>query len=792
METQMTKFNREELVQTLFEESGDALFLFDPDSEQLVDVNPTVQRLSGFTRQELLRMPVTYFFRSEVSGGLNHLRHAFRKTGVFHSQEGFLLRSKQDGVWVPLNLTITRLHVRPKILGLITARDIREQRETHAQLKRVEAELRRVLASISDYLWSVKIDAAGRARSSYSSPVVEKLTGRPPEFYAQWPEAWLSTLHAEDRPRIEDALARLRSERQTGGEYEYRVVWPGGSTRWLRNSLHASWEADGQVRLDGVVTDITERKSVEAAVLAGEARYRSLTENLEQCIFLKDRDLRFLAGNRRFCEVLGFPESELVGKTDADLYPPELAAKYQADDRRVLAEGKRLELEEHNPSQGELRTVRVVKTPVRDAQGQNVGVLGIFWDVTDQRALEAQLRQAQKMEAVGQLAGGVAHDFNNILTIILGNAGLLRASIPEGNAARELVQATEKAALRAAELTRKMLGFSRRTALHLEPASLNACVEETVALLHRTIDPRIRLTVVLASDLWQVQADPGQVNQVLMNLCINARDAMPAGGTLHLETANVVLGDDAVRLRLEARAGEFVRLRVQDSGTGISPEVMPRIYEPFFTTKEPGRGTGLGLAMVFGIVKQHRGWLECASRSGEGTRFEVYLPRSVAQPGPAADRPNRSPCQGHETILLVDDEAMIRNLGRTILQGYGYRVQLAEDGLAAVELYRRERGHIDLVVLDLTMPRLSGQDTLRQLVQIDAGVRVLFASGYSAEHIAGPSGDHVLGFVGKPYCPQELALAVRTALDRHRLPDGAVRHGDRMPGRDQVAADCVL
>jgi PAS domain S-box-containing protein len=771
----MSKFNREELVQTLFEESGDALFLFDPDTEQLVDVNPTVQRLSGFTRQELLRMPVTYFFRSEVLGRLNFLRQAFRKTGVFHSQEDFLLRTNQDGIWIPLNLTITRLHVRPKILGLITARDIREQRETYAQLKRMEAELRRVLASVSDYLWSVDIDATGRVRGSYTSPVVEKLTGRPPEFYADWPDSWLSTVHVEDRPRLKEAWRGLVVERPAATELKYRVVWPDGTVHWLRNSVRTTSEADGRLRLDGVVTDITDRKSGDEALLASEARYRSLTENLEQCIFLKDGALRFLAANRRFCEELGLSESELVGKTDWDLYPPELAAQYQADDQRVLAEGRRLDLEEQNQVKGQVRTVRVIKTPFRDAEGQIVGVQGIFWDMTEHRALEAQLRQAQKMEAVGQLAGGVAHDFNNILTIILGNVGLLQVTIRPGSPDYELVEATEKAARRAAELTRKMLGFSRRTTLLLEAADLNASVDETVALLRRTIDPRIGVTVLPAQSLWRVQADPGQINQVLMNLCINARDAMPDGGSLRLETENVVLDSEAVRLQLEARPGEFVRLRVQDTGSGIPPDVMPRIYEPFFTTKEPGKGTGLGLAMVFGIVKQHDGWIECTSTPGVGTRFDVFLPRFLPQaaatsPSTEINGPAR---RGHETILLVDDEAMIRNLGKTILQGYGYRVHLAEDGLEGVELYRRELGRIDLVILDLTMPRLSGQDAFRRLLQIDPSVRVLFASGYSAEHIDGPIGERALGFVGKPYCPADLAQAVRTVLDRHKTPASA-------------------
>jgi signal transduction histidine kinase len=251
-----------------------------------------------------------------------------------------------------------------------------------------------------------------------------------------------------------------------------------------------------------------------------------------------------------------------------------------------------------------------------------------------------------------------------------------------------------------------------------------------------------------------------------MNLCLNARDAMPGGGRLRLETANVVLTVDDTRRRLEARPGEFARLRVEDTGVGILPEILPRIFDPFFTTKEPGKGSGLGLAMVFGIVKQHHGWIECTSTVGRGTCFDIFLPRTGqhAIDEPAAGEPGPSR-RGHETILLVDDEASLRELGRTILQGSGYQVLLAEDGLQAVETYRREQARIDLVILDLTMPCLSGQDAFRELLRINSAVRVLFASGYSAEEMLEDEHERILGFVHKPYQPRVFVQMVRAALD---------------------------
>ena len=282
--------------------------------------------------------------------------------------------------------------------------------------------------------------------------------------------------------------------------------------------------------------------------------------------------------------------------------------------------------------------VENLQTPFFGPDGQVLGLIGICRDITERKRLEEQLRQAQKMEAVGQLAGGVAHDFNNLLTAILGNVSLLLSSKPATDPDHELLAATEQAAQRATDLTRQLLGFSRQTMLRLEPTDLNAAIQEIVAILRRTIDPRITVDVQTAPELWSVQADPGQINQVLMNLCINARDAMPQGGILRLETANVILDDSSSRLHLEARPGAFVRLRVRDTGQGIPPDVRPRIFEPFFTTKGPGKGTGLGLAMVYGIVKQHRGWIECDSEVGQGTYFDMYLPQFQDARRPA-DRP---------------------------------------------------------------------------------------------------------------------------------------------------------
>jgi two-component system, cell cycle sensor histidine kinase and response regulator CckA len=412
-------------------------------------------------------------------------------------------------------------------------------------------------------------------------------------------------------------------------------------------------------------------------------------------------------------------------------------------------------------------------TPILDDEGIFSGFVLAFRDVSQRlraeeglQRSEQALRQAHKMEAIGRMAGGVAHDFNNLLTIVLGNLSLACSSFAVGDPNRNLVEFAETASWRAAELVKRLLGFSQQARLMLKPLSVNSLLRETVKLLQRIVDPRITLHCDLDPNIWPVYADGAQLNDVFLNICLNARDAMPHGGRLSVQTRNITIDEDYVRSHVDAAPGEFVRLHFNDTGHGIPLEIQDRIFEPFFTTKEPGKGTGLGLAMVFGIVRQHRGWIECRSEVNEGTSFELYLPRctkEIAKPtnssGPAAPRGTG------ETILLVDDDAMVRDFAERVLRGHGYRVMIAEDGKQAVEVFRRQQDQIDLVILDLTMPRLSGQDALHQLVQIKPGVRVILISGYFTEGALPAGNDRVLGVVGKPYRIEELLTIVRSALD---------------------------
>jgi PAS domain S-box-containing protein len=511
---------------------------------------------------------------------------------------------------------------------------------------------------------------------------------------------------------------------------------------------------------------VTGRRAAEEAARGLEERFRAVVEQVADGIALIAADGTIVFASRATQRLLGYEPEELIGHSCPELVHPEDLRRLHTQFREAIkAPGREFTAEyRYRHKDGSYRLMDGAAINRLDDPAVRAVVV-TYRDVTDRRALEAQLAQAQKMEAVGQLAGGIAHDFNNLLTAVLGNLSLVLSALAPDDPTREFAVAAERAGLRAANLTGQLLGFSRRTVLRPRPLSLNTTVDEVLAILRRTIDPRIRLEASKADRLAPVEADPGQMTQVLLNLCINARDAMPEGGRLHLETSNVTLADTAARAALGARPGTFVRLRVSDTGCGIPPEVRDRIFEPFFTTKGPGKGTGLGLAMVFGIVQQHGGWVECASEVGRGTRFDVYLPRAAAaDEAPAA--PARPPAAGRERVLLVDDEEMLRKIGGAILRRFGYQVLLAEDGQHAVEVYREHRDHIDLVILDLMMPRLSGRDAFRQMLALNPGVRVLFSSGYSGDHLAEGDQERAMGFVHKPYRPDDLARAVREALDR--------------------------
>jgi two-component system cell cycle sensor histidine kinase/response regulator CckA len=624
-------YDREELAVTLFEESGDALFLFDPVSENMLDVNPMAQRLSGYSYGELLRMKATQLFRSSAPGGLQCLRRAFLHTGLFHSQEDFLLRHAKDGVWLPVNLTVTRLHARPKTLGLITARDIGERKKLEALL-----------------------------------------------------------------------------------QHE-------------RHLLH------------------------------------SLLDNIPDRIYFKDAQSRFLRVNKAKAAIHGLSSpDELVNKSDFDFFSEEFARRAHADEQRVMETGRPLIAQEESylDSQGRQHWVSTTKSPLYDDKGQIVGTFGITRDITQHKQLEEQLRQSQKMEAVGQLAGGIAHDFNNLLTVILGYTSLLADQAQVGQSIAESVGVIRSTAERAAALTRQLLAFSRKQLLMPVVFDLNAVIRDLAPMLQRLIGEDIRLHTDLAEALSPIKADRHQLEQVLMNLVVNARDAMPTGGLVTIQT------------REEATQ---IVLTVRDTGHGMDEHTRAHLFEPFFTTKEVGKGTGLGLATVYGIIQQSGGRISVDSAPGAGAAFRIELPRSRDERRGARGEkevlaslvPDSSPlAPGNETILLVEDEEMLRSLARVVLRKNGYTVLEAGHGAEALAICQSYEGPIDLLVTDVVMPVLNGRELADRMALLRPDTKVLYVSGYTTDEVVrnGVYADSV-HFLHKPFIPAALVEKVREVLD---------------------------
>jgi PAS domain S-box-containing protein len=483
------------------------------------------------------------------------------------------------------------------------------------------------------------------------------------------------------------------------------------------------------------VRDITERKGAAETIAYERQLLRTLLDLMPYVVYIKDLDSRFVMANKTLAKLVGKDDpAQLLSLSDRDFFPAETAAIFRADEERVLAGETINEKEELVVfPNGQKRTLLTTKVPFRNNQEQICGLVGIGRDVTEHKLLEEQFRQSQKMEAFGQLAGGVAHDFNNLLTIIEGHVALLQlkesTTTEQANGLAEIAKAAE----RAANLTRQLLTFSRRQLFQPKPVDLNEVVANTTKMLQRLIGEHIGLETHFAPGGAPITADPNMMEQILINLAVNSRDAMPKGGRLIIQTAAVTIGAADVQANPKARPGDFIRLSVTDTGCGIAPKEMKHIFEPFFTTKEIGKGTGLGLATVFGIMMQHHGWIEVKSKVNEGTTFHIYMPR-LAETGLAMAELSR-PLEvrgGNEIILLVEDEAPVRKLARTLLERKGYHVIEADSGLSALEVWQQHRNAIDLLFTDMVMPDgISGRELAERLLAEKPGLKVIYSSGYS-------------------------------------------------------------
>ncbi len=778
---------------SIFESIQDVYFESGLDG-RIIEVSPSIEKISKYTRQELIGQTLQPFYanieqRTEL---LNLLLQ-----GPVSDYE-ITLRDK-DG-----NLRMASISAQlhrdasgqpEKLCG--TIRDISDRKRTEAALQESEARFRSILQNLSDIIWIVDRDI----HIKYATPSCIQLLGyRPDELEGA---SGLDLVHPDDLGLAQKAFGEVLKKENPGLPTEFRLRRADG--HWIRI------EAIGKNMLDhphvqGIVLttrDVTQRRQAEEALraifegtaaLTGEAFFRTLAEQLARALQVKYAMVGELIEAERM-RTLAFWKGDGF---EPDFDFPFIGTPCANTVRNSLCFYPRA-VQEAFPDSPMLKRLGVESyrgIVLHDSEGKTIGLLAVLDNLPmqedplaenllqvfaarasaelsrqqaerDRERMEMQLRQAQKMEAVGQLAGGIAHDFNNLLQAIQGYTDLVLADLNSQDPHREELEQVKSAAQRAANLTRQLLTFSRRQVIAPVDLDLNEVIGNLMQMIRRVIGEHIQLEFVPGYGLRTIHADRGQIEQVLMNLCVNARDAMPEGGRIALATENIILDRPFCSSHPEAKIGPHVALSISDTGCGIDPSIITHIFEPFFTTKKPGQGTGLGLATVYGIVRQHEGLIVAESREGQGSRFTIYLPsvdREAAIPleSTFAEMP-----RGRETILLAEDDEAVRQLGKRILEQAGYRVLIASDGEEALEIFDRFQDSIDLLLLDVVMPKLGGQALMDRVRSKCARVKFLFSSGYSEGALhSGFVLEAGIDLIQKPYRAEELLRRVREVIER--------------------------
>ncbi|MDD2227890.1 MAG: PAS domain S-box protein, partial [Candidatus Cloacimonetes bacterium] len=560
--------------------------------------------------------------------------------------------------------------------------------------------------------------------------------------------------------------AAITKEKQTG--LEYRIRHKDGSWRWLTANTAPVFDHNGElISIIAVAWDITEHKETEQKLIDANNKYRLLFDTMQEGVIIVDNNdvIQFI--NQRCCDIFGYNPEELIGKIgyeclifeeDRDL----IINKNQTRTKRVSDE---YEVRGTN-TKGELIWLRISGAPLPDEDGKIIGSLGIMTDITESKALKEQLLASQKMEAIGKLAGGIAHDFNNILSIIMGYCEELQEDLPKNSHLREGVEEIVKAGTRAAGLTRQLLTFSRKQIVQPRILNLNELLGNLGNMLGRMIGEKIEIHTVLDASLAAVKADPGQLELIVVNLAINARDAMPSGGVLRIETSNVITSKDYLRIHPEIKPGKYVQLSISDNGVGMDKQTLSRIFEPFFTTKETGSGVGLGLPTVYGIVSQSDGYILVSSEPDKGSCFNILIPvSSETLTKTTPNGQNKGFLGKGEHILIVEDEKALLSYFSKLIKNLGYSVSSSSDSLQALELIRKGLKP-DLLITDVVMPKMNGKILSEKVLELNPDQKLLFMSGFTDDPLVLHGVvDQGMPFIQKPFNSKDIAIQIRNLLD---------------------------
>ena len=742
-------FESEQRHRSLSEASADPIVVYDIEGK-VTYVNPAFSQTFGWSIDELKGKPIDFVpeeNRKEIQEALERMLRG-EKVRLFDTR-----RLTKEGRLLDVELRTSLFFDRDgqPAGNIVILRDVTESRRKEEALRESEKQYRNLVDNALVGIY--KTDLEGNIL--YANEALIEMLGF--ESYEDMKSVGVLGRYSN----LGDRDTFIKSIKEIGkvNDFEVDLLTKSGGVK----NVILTGVLEGDV-ISGMILDITDRKQAVEELI----RLATAVEQAAESVIISDRRGTIHYVNPAFERLSGFSSEDIVGKNFRILKSESHDKSFYREMWQTISSGKAWAGRISNRMKdGSLRQFETTISPIRDKNGAIVNFVSVNRDVTQEVALEAQLFQAQKMEAVGTLAGGIAHDFNNLLQVIQGYTEVLQVEVDQKKSSFEALQKIHRSAKRGAELTRQLLTFSRKVQSERRPLDLNREVEQVKRLLERTIPKMIEIELYLSESPSVVSADPIQVEQAIMNLAVNAKDAMPEGGKIVIETERVELDEQFCKTHLGARPGEYVLLSISDTGHGMNREILEHVFEPFYTTKEVGKGTGLGLAMVYGIVKNHEGYILCYSEINTGTTFKIYLP-AMEQSG-QRQKPDKMEDLfkgGDETILLVDDEEYIRDLGVELLTDVGYKVLTATNGEEGLQLYQKEQKNIDLIILDLVIPGMGGKKCYEEIIKINPRAKILIVSGYSAN---GP-GKAALeagakGFVGKPFDVSHLLEKIREILD---------------------------
>jgi len=736
------------------------LFVFDRTTFIYLTVNAAALAHYGYTQEEFLRMTV---FDLRPAEDRARLRCQIEHGASGLSRLGRWRHRKKSGEIVDVDVFGHDLDFDNRPARLVLAVDVSEQVRAHASLAASEARFR----ALSDFAPVGIFESDTEGRCTYINPTLAEIVGRPPASALRF--AWAKILHPHDRARVRAGWTRaaLTGHRWRG---EIRLVQPGGAIRWVNAMAAPNKDAHGRViGFVGTIDDITEKRSAELALRESEERFKVVARAVSDVVW----DWNLTEQNIWWSD--GLPA--LFGHTAAEI--PDAAAWLRCihpDDRDRVQQSIREKMAGSTEWEAEYRFRRkegtyahvVARAQImRDDRGEPVRMIGGMSDHTERKTLEAQFLRAQRMESIGTLAGGIAHDLNNVLTPIVLSLDLLKEDLDQNPHHLALLKTLQSSARRGADLVRQVLTFARGVEGQRVSVNVRSLLEELERIVRETFPRNLELTFSAPPDLWPIIGDATHIHQVLLNLAVNARDAMPAGGPLSVLADNVVLDRVRAGTALAAQPGSYVRVQIVDTGIGITRETRERIFEPFFTTKPPGKGTGLGLATVHAVVKSHRGFVEVESEPGRGTTFSVYLPANpISAAGTRPPFAKSLPRGRGELILVVDDEEAIRLVADRILRDHNYRVLMASNGLEGRTLFEAHERELALVITDMMMPVMDGAALIQSIRARNLDLKIIAASGlHVREDVARAASVGGAHFLSKPFTADTLLQLVRDVLD---------------------------